>query len=219
MTIIIVIQSKPVSHNNLLKTHFTGDPLSFPGTHLNDHLWVLGTHYMKNLSTSLLKCCKSIAVAIIVRCFCRHCCLLLDKGHFRPNQALRQSLQICGVVRECWAICKFKLMSLYSFTEEVSNVQGCSVWLTNQLIGHFSMTLGCVSSKVDSTSTLCHRATGVSFWNPLYAELSQLKHTNHIKWTGELAFYTTTLDTVWMRPDFVLVTVMLMSTCYIKSNG
>lgn len=34
-------------------TYFIRDPLSVPGTHLNDHVWVQGTHYIKNLATSL----------------------------------------------------------------------------------------------------------------------------------------------------------------------
>ena len=33
------------------RIHFIGDPLNFPGTHTNDHLWVLGTHYIQNLSS------------------------------------------------------------------------------------------------------------------------------------------------------------------------
>ena len=42
------------SLTNLWKnTHFIGDPLNFPGTHWNDHLWVPGTRYIEYLFTSL----------------------------------------------------------------------------------------------------------------------------------------------------------------------
>ena len=42
-------------HYNFSKnTNFIGDPLNFPGTHSNYHLWVPGTHYIENLSTSLM---------------------------------------------------------------------------------------------------------------------------------------------------------------------
>lgn len=49
------IHFQQVEHQNLSEIiHFIGAPLNFPGTLSNDHLWVSGTHYIKN-PTSLIQ--------------------------------------------------------------------------------------------------------------------------------------------------------------------
>jgi len=62
------VQLTPNKAFLLKTTNFIGDPLSFSGIHFNDHPWVPGTHYIENLSTSLISYTKT--TLCVVFCVC-----------------------------------------------------------------------------------------------------------------------------------------------------